>query len=124
MPQRAAGQRREPPMSFPTPKMEPPPPISALSPPEEPPHSFEGLYGLPKRCGKSSIKKKIYTPCYFLESNSGFKVVAHLPLCQTISVCLHFRMKQNSSPEKVEIIGTGRTYMNLNFAGRFLPEIV
>ena len=52
------------------------------------------------------------------------KVPAHLPLGQTISVCLHFCMKQNSLPEKGEIIGTGSTYMNLNCAGRYLAEIV
>ena len=46
------------------------------------------------------------------------------PTGQTISVCLHFCMKQNSLPEKVEIIGTGSIYMNLNFAGQFLAEIV
>ena len=33
-------------------------------------------------------------------------------------------MKQNSLPEKVEIIRTGRTFINLNFAGRFSTEIV
>ena len=45
-------------------------------------------------------------------------------IVQTISVCLHFCMKQNSLPEKGDIIGTGRTYINLNFAGRFPAEIV
>ena len=49
----------------------------------------------------------------------------HQHLCQTISVCLHFRMKQNKSPEKVEVIGTGWTsFSNLNCMGLFLPEIV
>ena len=52
------------------------------------------------------------------------KAVVHQTIVQTISVCLHFFMKQNSLPEKGEIIGTGRTYMNLNFAGRFPAEIV
>ena len=54
----------------------------------------------------------------------SLKAVVHQTIVQTISVCLHFCMKQNSLPEKGEIIGTGRTYMNLNFAGRFPAEIV
>ena len=59
--------------------------------------------------------------CFF---KRPLKVGAHYHLCQTISVCLHFHMKQNKLQEKVKVIGTGRTYMNLNCTGRFLLEIV
>ena len=59
-----------------------------------------------------------------LFAHLSIKVPAHLPLVQTISVCLHFFMEQNSLPEKGEIIGTGRPYINLNCAGRFSTEIV
>ena len=51
-------------------------------------------------------------------------MVVHQTIVQTISVCLHFCMKQNSLPEKGEIIGTSRTHMNLNLAGRYPAEIV
>ena len=57
-------------------------------------------------------------------NKDAFEVVVHQTIVQTISVCLHFCMKQNSLPEKVEVIGTGRLNINLNCAGRFLTEIV
>ena len=49
---------------------------------------------------------------------------AHSALGQTTSLCLHFCIQQNSLPEKVEVIRTGRPYINLHCAGRFSPEIV
>ena len=48
MPHNAAGHLNEPPISLPTPKMDPPPPISDPSPPDEPPTSRSGSYGLPE----------------------------------------------------------------------------
>ena len=49
MPHNAAGHLNDPPMSLPTPRMEPPPPINDPSPPDEPPTSRVGSYGLPKK---------------------------------------------------------------------------
>ena len=72
----------------------------------------------------NSLMQGFLRPPYIRNSTQTFKAVVHQTIVQTISVCLHFCMKQNSLPEKGEIIGTGRTYMNLNFAGRFPAEIV
>ena len=46
-PHNAAGHLRDPPMSLPIPRIDPPPPISEPSPPEEPPHSRSEPYGFP-----------------------------------------------------------------------------
>ena len=46
VPQKQAGMRILPPMSLPTPRMEPLPPIMAPSPPEEPPEDLFVACGL------------------------------------------------------------------------------
>ena len=48
IPHNAAGHLSDPPMSLPTPKIDPPPPINEPSPPDEPPTSRVGSYGLPQ----------------------------------------------------------------------------
>ena len=66
IPHSAAGHLNEPPMSLPTPRIDPPPPIKLPSPPDEPPHSRSGSYGLP-------IKPNNYFDLFSISTLGKFK---------------------------------------------------